>query len=92
MRIAAVNLRAGANATTIPQIVRRLAFRDADTVVFSEFRDTPAGALLRDALAQTGYEHVAWTQGHRGNGVCIASCLPFAATVNPFGLDRKSVV
>jgi exodeoxyribonuclease III len=86
MRIAAVNLRAGGNATTIPQIVRRLAFRDADTVVFSEFRDTAAGALLRDALAKTGYQHIAWTQGHRGNGVCIASSLPFAATVNPFGL------
>jgi exodeoxyribonuclease III len=82
-----VNLRAGGNATTIPQIVRRLAFRDADTVVFSEFRDTPAGALLRDTLGKTGYEHIAWTHGHRGNGVCIASSLPFAATLNPFGLS-----
>jgi exonuclease III len=86
MRIAAVNLRAGGNATTIPLIVARLAFRDADTLVFSEYRDTPAGALLRDTLVKTGYEHLEWTQGHRGNGVCIASALPFAATVNPFGL------
>jgi exodeoxyribonuclease III len=86
MRIAAVNLRAGGNATTIPQIVRRLAFCDADTVVLSEYRDNPAGALLREALLQTGYEHIAATHGHRGNGVCIASSLPFAATVNPFGL------
>ena len=86
MRISAVNLRAGANATTIPQIVRRLAFRDADTVVLSEYRDNPAGALLRETLLKTGYVHVAATHGHRGNGVCIASSLPFAATVNPFGL------
>jgi exonuclease III len=87
MRIAAVNLRAGGNATTIPQIVRRLAFRDADTVVLSEYRDNAAGALLRETLVRTGYEHVASTQGHRGNGVCIASSAPFVATVNPFGLS-----
>ncbi len=86
MRIAAVNLRAGGNATTIPAIVRRLAFRDADTVVLSEYRDNPAGVLLRETLLQTGYDHIAATQGHRGNGVCIASSLPFAATLNPFGL------
>ena len=86
MRIAAVNLRAGGNATTNPQIVRRLAFRDADTVVLSEYRDNAAGALLRETLARTGYEHVAATYGHRGNGVCIASSLPFEATVNPFGM------
>ena len=86
MRVAAVNLRSGGNAVTNPQIVRRLAFRDADTVVLSEYRDNKAGALLIDELRKTGYEHVASTQGHRGNGVCIASSLPFAATANPFGL------
>jgi exonuclease III len=86
VRIAAVNVRAGGNATTIPQVVRRLMFIDADVVVISEFRDTAAGALLRRALIDGGFEHVAWTQGHRGNGVCIASAAPFRATPNPFDM------
>jgi exonuclease III len=87
MRIAAVNLRSGGNATTIPHIVRRLAFRDADTLVFSEFRDTAAGALLRGEVERLGYLHIAYTLGHRGNGVCIASAEPFTALANPFGLS-----
>ncbi len=82
MGVAAVNVRAGGNARTIPQIVRRLAFRDADTVVISEYRDNAVGKQLRELLVRTGYAHLAHTEGHRGNGVCIASSLPFTATVN----------
>jgi exonuclease III len=86
MRIAAVNLRAGGNATTIPQIVRLLRDRDADTLVFLEYRDNAAGATLRTELSRWSYEHVAATERHRGNGVCVGSTIPFRATVNPFGL------
>lgn len=87
MRILALNLRAGGNAATIPPIVRRVAHLDAETVVFSEYRDTRAGALVRDELRRIGLDHQAYTPATRGNGVLIASAAPFEALPNPFGLS-----
>jgi exodeoxyribonuclease III len=86
MRILAVNLRSGGNATTIPAIVGRSLHDDADTVVFSEFRDNPPGRLLRDSLESKGFVYQSGTEGYRGNGVLIASAQPFRAVRNPFGL------
>lgn len=85
-RILAVNVRSGGNATTIPQIVRRAQQLDAGTIVFSEYRDTRAGASLREITMRCGFLHQAWTPSFRGNGVLIVSERPFAATTNPFGM------
>jgi exonuclease III len=86
MRILTVNLRSGGNATTIPPIVRRLSHLDAGVVVFSEYRDNAAGALLRAEAERVGLGHQAWTPAKRGNGVLIVAEEPFSPTVNPFGL------
>ena len=86
MRIVALNLRAGGNLVTIPQIVRRVAYLDAEIVVFSEFRDTRAGALVRAELERIGLRHQAIAAATRGNGVLIASDRAFEALPNPFGL------
>jgi exonuclease III len=86
MRILTVNLRAGGNATTIPSIVRRAAHLDAGTIVFSEYRDNPAGALLRAEVDRIGLVHQGWTSARRGNGVLICSDEPFSPIANPFGL------
>lgn len=88
MRILAVNLRSGGNATTIPAIVRRCMHDDADTLVFSEYRDNRAGRLLRETLESKGFAHQSSTEGHRGNGVLIASAQPFRRLRNPFGLHE----
>ena len=87
MRISALNLRAGGNATTIPPIARRIAHLDAEVAVFSEYRDTRAGGMLRDELRRIGLDHQAFTGAGRGNGVLIASAEPFTALQNPFGLS-----
>jgi exodeoxyribonuclease III len=86
LRILTVNLRAGGNAATIPQIVRRSAHLDAAVVVFSEFRDNAAGTLLRGEAERRGFTHQAFTPSRSGNGVLIASEEAFEAVVNPFGL------
>jgi exodeoxyribonuclease III len=88
MRVLTVNLRAGGNATTIPQIVARCLRSDADTIVFSEYRENSAGTLLRKELAQRGYVHQGSTRANRGNGVLIVSAQPFRAIPNPFGLSE----
>ncbi|MBV8531034.1 MAG: hypothetical protein JO104_06925 [Candidatus Eremiobacteraeota bacterium] len=85
-RIFTINLRAGGNATTIPQIVRRASHRDANTIVFSEYRDNRAGACLRAQAERVGYEYQAATPAKRGNGVLVVSDEPFRAIENPFGL------
>lgn len=85
-RILAVNVRSGGNATTIPQIVRRAQQRDVETIVFSEYRDTPSGALLRRLASECGFVHQAWTPAVRGNGVLVVSEQPFEGVANPFGL------
>jgi exodeoxyribonuclease III len=86
MRILALNLRAGGNAVSIPQIVRRAAYLDIETAVFSEYRDNAAGALLQSKLETIGLANRAFTAS-RGNGVLIASAEPFEALANPFGLS-----
>ena len=86
MRILALNLRAGGNAVSVPQVVRRAAYLDTETVVFSEYRDNPAGMLLRAQLEKIGLANQAFTAS-RGNGVLIASAEPFEALANPFGLS-----
>jgi exonuclease III len=87
MRILALNLRAGGNAVTIPQIVRRASYLDCETAVFSEYRDNAAGALVRAKLEKIGLANQAFTAS-RGNGVLIASAEPFDALANPFGLSE----
>jgi exonuclease III len=82
-----LNLRAGANATTIPQIVRRIALRGANTIVFSEYRDNRAGAALRAQIEDKGFGYQAASSAKRGNGVLIVSDEPFQAIDNPFGLS-----
>ena len=87
MRVLAINVRSGGNASTMPPLVSRILRHDPDVVVISEFRDTPAGNALRAGLERAGFERQAWTQGHRGNGVLIAATGPFEARRNPFGLS-----
>lgn len=87
MRILALNLRAGGNAVSVPQVVRRVAYLDAETAVFSEYRDNAAGALLRDELEKIGLANQAFTAS-RGNGVLIASAEPFEGLANPFDLPE----
>jgi exodeoxyribonuclease III len=87
MRVLAVNIRSGGSASKTGALVARILRADVDVVVIAEFRDTPAGAKLREALRGAGFAHQAATEGHRGNGVLIASTEPFAATRNPFGLS-----
>ncbi|MFY9710037.1 MAG: endonuclease/exonuclease/phosphatase family protein [Candidatus Cybelea sp.] len=87
MRILALNLRAGGNAVTVPQVVRRAAYLDIETAVFSEYRENRAGALLRAELEKIGLTNQAFTAS-RGNGVLIASAEPFDVLANPFGLSE----
>ena len=87
MRVLTINLRAGGNAATIPAIVRRALHLDASTIVFSEYRDNAAGALLRKELHRRGFPNQASTAATRGNGVLAVSEEPFAAVPNPFGLS-----
>lgn len=86
VKIVAVNVRAGGNATTIPAIVRRALHDDASTIVFSEYRDNAAGSLLRRETERFGFVHQAFTPSKRGNGVLIVADRPFSAVPNPFGL------
>ena len=87
MRILAVNILSGGNASKTAALVARILRADFDVVVISEYRDNPAGAKLREALRRAGFEHQAATDGHKGNGVLIASTEPLSATRNPFGLS-----
>ena len=88
MRALALNIRSGGNAVSIPRIVQRVATLHADTVIFSEFRDTRAGSLVRDGLEGIGLTFQAFTPAKRGNGVLIASTRRFDALANPFGLPE----
>jgi exonuclease III len=89
VRILALNLRAGGNAGTIPAIVRRVSHLDADIVVFSEYRDTRAGSLVRAELNRIGLSYQAFTPATRGNGVLVASAAQLQALPNPFGLPEN---
>lgn len=86
MRVLAVNVRSGGSRATAEALVRRCLEQVPGVIVMSEFRDNAVGALLRRALHDAGLVHQAATEGHRGNGVLIASTSPFAAVCNPFGL------
>jgi exodeoxyribonuclease-3 len=86
VRILTVNLRAGGNGVTIPQIVRRASRHDVDAIVFSEYRENDAGALLRAEAQCAGLGCQASTPAKRGNGVLVVAGDPFAAFANPFGL------
>ncbi|MBV8371767.1 MAG: hypothetical protein JOY69_00780 [Candidatus Eremiobacteraeota bacterium] len=86
MKVLAVNIRSGGNAPTLSRLVDRCAQHDPDVVVYSEYRDTGAGARLREYAGRAGLEHQAWIRGHRGNGVLIASRAAFEGIQNPFGL------
>jgi exonuclease III len=85
----ALNLRAGGNAESIPRIIRRVSYLDADIVVFSEYRDTRAGSLVQAELERIGLSYQAFTPATRGNGVLIASSVPLEALPNPFGLSES---
>lgn len=83
----AVNVRSGGSRSSIGPLVERCGSHRPDVAVFSEYRDTPAGAYLRERAAGIGLVHQAWTRGHRGNGVLIAAREPFDDVRNPFGLS-----
>jgi exonuclease III len=87
MLILAINVRSGGSAGTVARLVERCAGHHPDLVVFSEYRDTPVGARLREHARRAGWEHQCWTQGHRGNGVLVAAREPFKGFANPFGLS-----
>ena len=71
---------------TIPEVVRRVSHRDSDVAVFSEYRHTRAGDLLRRELQRVGLGHQAFTPAICGNGVLIAAAMPFEPLPDPFGL------
>jgi exonuclease III len=87
MRVLAVNVRAGGSRATAAGLLARSYGHKPDTIVFSEYRDNAVGTFLRDELARAGYGTQAATEGHRGNGVLIASSEAFSALRNPFGLS-----
>jgi exonuclease III len=86
--VLAVNVRSGGSRSSIGPLVERCARHRPDVAVFSEYRDTPAGAYLRERASGIGLEHQASTQGHRGNGVLIAARTAFDSIRNPFGLSE----
>lgn len=86
MRILALNIRAGGITARIDALVRRALAHSAQVYVFSEFRDTQNGVRIREILRDAGREHQAFAAGHRGNGVLVASAIPFEPIYNPAGL------
>jgi exonuclease III len=88
VRVLAVNIRSGGNASTTKPLVSRCLRHDPDVVVIAEFRDNAAGRGLREELCRVGFGQQAATEGHRGNGVLVAATEPFSATRNPFGLSE----
>lgn len=86
MRLLAVNIRSGGTRATMDAMLVRCMSHEAGTLVFSEFRDNATGTYLRRRLAGAGYAQQAASEGHRGNGVLIASPSEFSAIRNPFGL------
>ncbi|MBV8331853.1 MAG: hypothetical protein JO192_03890 [Candidatus Eremiobacteraeota bacterium] len=86
MRVLAINVRSGGSRSTAAALIARALGHRPQALVLSEFRDNTTGAFLRRELARAGYAEQAATEGHRGNGVLIASTMAFSATRNPFGL------
>lgn len=90
MRVLAVNVKAGGLNAHIDALLERALDHRADVYVFSEFRDTPTGARIRAAMERNGFAHQAYSQGHRGNGVLVASREAFTPVHNPAGLPEES--
>ena len=86
MRALAVNIRAGGSRSSVDALLARCLTHSPDILVLSEFRDNATGTYLRTKLREAGYAHQAASEGHRGNGVLIASAREFEAIRNPFGL------
>jgi exonuclease III len=86
VRVLAINVRSGGSRSSILPLVERCASHHPDVAVFSEYRDTPAGKLLREQAHRIGLAEQAWTEGHRGNGVLVAARYAFESLRNPFGL------
>ncbi len=87
MRLLALNLRAGGSRKNLDRLLDGTLAHRPDVVVYSEFRDTPAGEVLRLGLRAAGLEHAAWSATAADNGVLIASHTPFTTLHNPFGLE-----
>jgi exonuclease III len=90
MRVLAVNVKAGGLNAKIDALLARALTHRATVYVFSEFRDTPTGNRIRNAMVRAGCECQAYSQGHRGNGVLVASSVPFDAIYNPAGLPEDA--
>jgi exonuclease III len=84
----AVNVKAGGLNAKIDALLERALLHHADVYVFSEFRDTPTGACIRETMQRSGLHHQAYSQGHRGNGVLVASREAFEPVHNPAGLPE----
>jgi exonuclease III len=88
MRVLGVNVKAGGLNAKISALLARALTHHATVYVFSEFRDTPSGERIRSAMHLSGNIYQAYSQGHRGNGVLVASSIPFEAVYNPAGLPQ----
>lgn len=88
MRVLAVNVKAGGLNAKINALLARALTHRASIYVFSEFRDTPTGNRIREAMQHAGYRFQAYSQGHRGNGVLVAATIPFEPIYNPAGLPE----
>ena len=89
-RILALNVRAGGIRAKLDALLERALQLDAQICVLSEFRDTVSGERIREAMTRAGHRHQAFSSGHRGNGVLVASTVPFEAIPNPAGLPEAA--
>lgn len=88
VRVVAVNVKAGGLNAKIDALLARALTHRAAIYVFSEFRDTLTGNRVRKAMELAGCRFQAYSQGHRGNGVLVASHIPFEPIYNPAGLPE----
>lgn len=73
IRVLCWNIRHG-GGSRIERIHGAIRTQRADVIVLTEFRDNPAGAWLRDALAEDGWPYQASSAPPpRANGVLIAA-------------------
>lgn len=86
MRILSVNVKAGGLNAQIDALLQRALEHRADIYVFSEFRDTPTGARIRETMERNDFNFQSYSRGHRGNGVLVAALEPFDPVHNPAGL------
>jgi exodeoxyribonuclease-3 len=86
VRFLTVNLRSGGSRASIEALIGRCLQHRPDILVFAEFRHNTTGNALRRRLATEGFVHQAGSTEHTGNGVLVASTLPFEPLLNSFGL------